>query len=216
MTESEGRALARTAAVLLVAATVRWGVSTRWGPPLMPADQATALPSLLRESQSAREEAARRAAPLAEGERLDPNRADEVDLDRLPGVGPATARAVVATREAGAAFRRPEDLLAVPGIGPATLERMRAHLDFSAPPPGVRGGGVSMGMGGGGSGAALQLNSATAADLERLPGIGPALAQRIVEERERLGGFRSVDDLLGVRGIGPSTLARLRTLVVVH
>jgi len=213
MTESEGRALARTAAVLLVAATVRWGVSSRWGPPLLPADAATALPGLLQESQIAREEASRRAAPFAEGERLDPNRADEVDLDRLPGVGAATARAVVATREAGSVFRRPEDLLSVPGIGPATLERMRPHLDFSAAPPGARGVGVG---GVGGQGAALQLNSATAAELERLPGIGPALAQRIVDERERLGGFRSVDDLLAVRGIGPSTLARLRTLVVVH
>ena len=54
------------------------------------------------------------------------------------------------------------------------------------------------------------LNRATAPELDRLPGIGPVLARRIVEHRERHGPFRSPDELLGVPGIGPRLLERLR------
>ncbi len=61
--------------------------------------------------------------------------------------------------------------------------------------------------------APLDLNSATAAQLEALPGIGPSLAGAIVAERERTGGFRSVDDLRRVRGIGDSRFAQIRPLV---
>ena len=55
----------------------------------------------------------------------------------------------------------------------------------------------------------LDLNTATAAELDALPGIGPVLAARIVEHR-RHGAFRSVEELLSVPGIGPRLLARLR------
>ncbi|MEM9067794.1 MAG: helix-hairpin-helix domain-containing protein [Myxococcota bacterium] len=60
-------------------------------------------------------------------------------------------------------------------------------------------------------GRPLDLNEATATDLELLPRVGPAIAGRIVEARP----FDSVDDLLRVRGIGPRTLARLRPMVMV-
>lgn len=63
------------------------------------------------------------------------------------------------------------------------------------------------------SSLAVNLNTATAQQLELLPGIGPALAQRIIEERARRGAFKSVDDLDKVKGIGPRTLAKLRPLV---
>ena len=59
----------------------------------------------------------------------------------------------------------------------------------------------------------VDLNSATAADLEALPGVGPATAAAILDERERRGRFGSVDDLLDVRGIGPAKLEQLRELV---
>jgi len=64
--------------------------------------------------------------------------------------------------------------------------------------------------------AALDLNAATAADLESLPGIGPVLAARIVAHREEHGRFERPDDLLEVEGIGPRLLARLRPLVHVR
>jgi competence ComEA-like helix-hairpin-helix protein len=61
----------------------------------------------------------------------------------------------------------------------------------------------------------LDLNRATAADLQRLPGIGPGLAQRILAERERRGRFESPEALRQVMGLGPKKLAALRDLVTV-
>lgn len=61
----------------------------------------------------------------------------------------------------------------------------------------------------------LDLNRATAAELEKLPGIGPVLAKRIVEWRETHGPFQSVQDLLKVPGIGPKTLEGLLDKVTV-
>ena len=62
----------------------------------------------------------------------------------------------------------------------------------------------------------LDVNLASAAELERLPGVGPALAARIVEARTRDGPFGSVDDLLRVRGVGGATLERLRPRLAVN
>ncbi len=62
----------------------------------------------------------------------------------------------------------------------------------------------------------VNLNTATAAELEALPGIGPALAQRIIEYRTQHGPFASVDDLLAVSGIGPAKLEQLRPYVTVE
>lgn len=61
----------------------------------------------------------------------------------------------------------------------------------------------------------LDLNRATGAELARLPGVGPALALRIVEERERRGRFDSPEALRRVMGVGPKKLAALRDLVTV-
>ena len=61
--------------------------------------------------------------------------------------------------------------------------------------------------------ALVDINQATVADLDRLPGIGPSTARAIVDHRTRNGPFASVDDLLAVRGIGPAKLAELRALV---
>lgn len=59
------------------------------------------------------------------------------------------------------------------------------------------------------SSSRIDVNRASAAELALLPGIGPALAGRIVEDRERNGPFATLDDLVRVRGIGPAILAGL-------
>jgi competence ComEA-like helix-hairpin-helix protein len=56
----------------------------------------------------------------------------------------------------------------------------------------------------------IDLNSASAAELEALPRIGPALARRIVDDREKYGPFRKIEDLDRVPGIGPKTLELVR------
>ncbi len=59
----------------------------------------------------------------------------------------------------------------------------------------------------------LNINRATALELEMLPGIGPVRARAIVEHRRRYGRFRAKGDIVAVKGIGPKTLARIEPLI---
>jgi competence protein ComEA len=208
----EGRSLLKGGALLLALAVLRFGADQWRHPGRIVEGGGTDLEWLLDESRQARDDRARRSRPLAPGETVDPNWSPEEELNRLPGVGPVTAKAVVEDREKRGGFRSAEDLLRVRGIGPATLERIRPFLSLSGEvpslpgevPPGAQDPAVRR----------LDLNHASAEELQALPGIGPALAARILESRARDGPFRTPEDLLRVRGIGPATLARLRDLVI--
>ncbi len=204
MSDEERRTVVLTAGVLLLASLLRFGWEARSVPPILPADT-SAYAGLVESTERELADEARRRTPLLPGETIDPNRADPVELARLPGVGPALAERIVTDREANGPFRRLADLERIAGIGPATLGRMEALLDLSDPPD--RGTGLEAGD------SRLDLNRAAAADLERLPGIGPAMAQRILEARGARGSFRRLEELLEVPGIGPATLERLRPLV---
>lgn len=155
------------------------------------------------------------------------NTASAEELDRVPGIGPALAGRILAYRSDNGPFRTVAELEAIRGIGPQSLSGMAPFLTVSsegaalpvaalpaepvaamaaeplaapavtpvaapaaAPTHLVR----------------INLNKATAQELTMLNGIGPALAQRIVEYREQYGPFRTVEDVLEVRGIGPSKL----------
>src|SRR5262249_51642022 len=61
----------------------------------------------------------------------------------------------------------------------------------------------------------VNINTATAPQLELLPGIGPRLAERIIDDRTAHGPFKRIDDLDRVKGIGPQTLQKLRPLITV-
>ncbi|MCS5499150.1 ComEA family DNA-binding protein [Cnuibacter physcomitrellae] len=91
-------------------------------------------------------------------------------------------------------------------------EQLRVLAQGEAPPPGPAEGAGGAAAGGSASGP-VDLNRATAAELDELPRIGPATAQRIIDYREEHGPFTSVDDLLEVPGIGDKTLDGLRDLV---
>lgn len=213
MSEPDTVALGRVAVLLLLASLGRW-IAHPGGEGVSLPEGSDVLPTLTAESVREAREAERRSRPLAPDERLDPNRAPEEELDRLPGVGPATARALVASREAEGPYPTPEALLRVRGVGPALLERIRPHLELAPPPgrpvtlPGRPARTRSAGP------VPLDLNRADTLELQALPGVGPALARRIVEAR-REAPFRTVDELTRVRGIGPATLERLRPLVAV-
>jgi competence protein ComEA len=158
--------------------------------------------------RAASEQAAR---PLRPGERIDLNSAPASELVRLPRVGPALARRIVSDREANGPFRTLEDLDRVTGIGLAILAEVK---DFVAQPEGSR----TSGGGGAGSpgGPVVDLNTATEAELLRLPGIGPAKARAIVAYRQSRGPFASVEEVLRVPGIGPATLAGFARVAVVR
>ena len=63
--------------------------------------------------------------------------------------------------------------------------------------------------------AVVNLNSATAAQIATLPGIGEKAAQRIIEYREKNGGFKKLEELMNVKGIGEKSFLKLKGLVTV-
>jgi competence protein ComEA len=129
-----------------------------------------------------------------------------------------------AIRRAGGA-RSGADLQAINLAGKLTdAQQVVVPQRAAATPGGAPSGAVAAasgpaGVGGGGAAVAggppINLNSATAEQLDTLDGVGPATAQKILEYRAQHGGFRSVDDLAQVSGIGPKRLEALRARVVV-
>jgi competence protein ComEA len=65
------------------------------------------------------------------------------------------------------------------------------------------------------AGAVVNLNTATATQIATLPGIGEKAAQRIIEYREKNGGFKKIEELMNVKGIGEKSFLKLKPLVTV-
>jgi competence protein ComEA len=156
----------------------------------------------------------------------------ELTLPRAtPAVSTATSSLAATAHAAGAVTRpgvyklppgaRVTDLLDAAG-GPAAVadldqlnlaapvgdgERIYVPRRGESPPPVAGGGQVATGP--------VDLNRATAEELDALPGVGPATATAIIAHRTKTGRFRTVDDLLEVRGIGEAKLADLRDKVKV-
>jgi competence protein ComEA len=80
------------------------------------------------------------------------------------------------------------------------------------PPPVISGGGSD---GGGTAGTQVNINTATAAELETLPRVGPTTAQRILEYREANGPFATIEDIQNVPGIGPATFEGFQDMITV-
>lgn len=162
--------------------------------------------------------------------KVDVNTAGIEELESLPGVGPQTAKAIVAGRP----FRSIDDLERVPGIGAARLEELRDRVTVSSRSstttattqrretigeqrerdlePTGRTSGASREPAATGGRAKVNLNTATLEELEALPEIGPVRARAIIEARP----FKSVDDLTRVKGIKDIRLEELRPHVTVR
>jgi competence protein ComEA len=228
MTSSEIRALGHAAVLVLGLGILRATVEGFRSPVMTQgaeAQDSSGLTVLLDESRGSRDEARRRALPLAGDERIDPNTAGEEELDRLPGVGAAVAGRIVQTRRDHGPFAEPADLLSVRGVGPAVLARMTPHLEWPAQPRSERAAPPVFEREAGPSRPApasdarmparLDLNRASGEELQTLPGVGPVMAERILTLRRALGRFRRLEELESVRGIGPATIERIRGLVFV-
>jgi len=135
---------------------------------------------------------------------------------RRPGIRrlPAGSRVADALRAAGGVR---------PGVSTEGLNRARFLVDgeqvlvgapagTAAAPPGS-GNGAGGAAAGAGPAAPVSLSTATVDQLDTLPGVGPVLAQHIIDYRTRHGGFRSVDELRQVNGIGDRRFADLRAMV---
>jgi competence protein ComEA len=163
---------------------------------------------------------------------IDLNSADQSEIAQVPGVGPKTAEAIVDHRRLHGPFKSVDELKNVRGIGPVTFEKVRDRfrigslalprsaeappspqpaLPAAAPAPRPQASGGNKIQPGD---PPINVNTATADELQRLPGIGPVTAQAIIASRAN-AAFQSVNDLDRVKGIGPKTLEKLRPFVVV-
>jgi competence protein ComEA len=171
---------------------------------------------------------------------IDLNRAAAQDLDAIPGLGPALAQRIVDYRKSHGPFKQVEDLREVPGIGPENLPKLKPYLGLGGPeamaPPdwkapmtsGTSISGTNLESRAGqlpGSkssiqpktpGGAIDPNLASKADLETLPGIGPVMAQRIIDYRRAHGPYRKIDDLRKVSGIGRKKLTKMKPYLIIE
>jgi competence ComEA-like helix-hairpin-helix protein len=211
----------RALLLLLTLAVAGQGVRHLAVRPGEPPGQVQLLATLSPGSPSAqRDSAIRQARPLAAGERIDVDAAGIGELARLPRVGPGLAKTIVADREAHGPFGTLEGLDRVAGIGPGLLKAVAPHVRFDGAV--ARGQELTCGPGpiaplpscpAAPPKPPLNLNSATIAELDALPGIGPAKAAAILQYRIERGPFTSVEDLARVPGFGAAAVARLRDRV---
>lgn len=204
LTSTERRTLSLAVGLLVLATAVRLALAPGPGdfgwvpaPTARPAESVGAAIRAVGDTLASVAEAAR---PLAPGEKIDVNRASAVQLQRLPGIGPARAAAIIRERTTGGAFSSPADLTRVPGVGPVVVARWADAIRISTT-PGTRVASRS---------PRIDLNRAHPKELEQITGIGPALARRIVDARGRRGRFSSMEDLLEIKGIGPKTMDIVR------
>jgi competence protein ComEA len=160
---------------------------------------------------------------------IDLNSAEPSELAQVPGVGPKVAEAIADHRRLNGPFRSVDELRNVRGIGPITFEKVRNHFRAGpvvpqpalevppspsptpTPAPVARATGSKKIQPGE---PPINVNAASAEELQRLPGVGPVMARNILATRSAKT-FESVNDLDKVKGIGPKTLDKLRPFVVV-
>ena len=141
--------------------------------------------------------------------------AADADIDAVNLAEPVTDGEKVFVPKLGAA---PATAARIPSAVTSAAKTASAALSATAAKGGKSGGGKGAGSSrsskiSADSGEQIGLNSATLEQLERLPGIGPGMAAKILAYRQQSGGFAKIDDLSLVPGIGPKKLAKLTPFV---
>ena len=137
--------------------------------------------------------------------RLNINTATAAQLQALPGIGPVTAENIISYRQQFGPFQSVEELLDVDNIGPKTLADIIDLITVSE----------SSALPADTPTEKVNINTATAEQLQTLKNIGPAKADSIIAYRTEHGPFRSIEDLLKVDGIGEKTLNEIRDCITV-
>lgn len=152
-------------------------------------------------------------APFAMANPVDINSAGVSELDSIPGIGPSKAQAIVTYRTENGPFGSVSELDSVPGIGAATLEGMREHVSLGDGAAGAPAAQATVTQPAAAqpvaSGPRVNVNAASASELQSLPGVGATKATAIVQDRTANGPFASCNDLVRVVGIGPATVSSL-------
>ena len=176
----------------------------------------------------------------AQGAPININTASAAELTKLKGIGKGKAKAIVEYRTQNGPFASVDDLTKIKGIGKKTVAKFRdqitvgdgdavaeapadagaetpAEVDAGAETPAEvdAGADAPLPTAAADDSGKLNINTASAAELTELKGIGKGKAKAIVEYRTQNGPFTSVDDLTKVKGIGKKTVAKFRDQITV-
>ena len=156
--------------------------------------------------------------PTVQQPSVDLNRVERTELLQIPGVGPTMADAILTHRLERGSFTSVDDLDAVHGIGGKTLDKLRNWVHVNDVEPQVERlqrrpvAAISVAKKIAPNESPINVNLATLEELQRLPGVGAKIAERIIDAR-KAKPFEAVEDLRKVSGIGAKTLDKLRPFI---
>jgi competence protein ComEA len=158
--------------------------------------------------------------PKAKSEKVNLNTAEAAELEDLPGIGPAHAKAIIEARP----FKSVDDLERVKGLGKARIDALKDLVTAAAPAAAKTGtskttpksasktaDATTKDMPKLKAGEKVNINTASKAELDVLPGIGPVLAERIIEGRP----FKTIEDVMKVKGIKEGEFSKIKDMISV-
>ena len=134
------------------------------------------------------------------------------ELQQIPRIGPSRAQTIIEYREQ-IGFTCLNDIKRIKGIGYATFEIIKPYLiEFGEENISTENKADTIAL------TALDkinINLANIEELTKLPGIGPAKAKKIIQKREEINGFKSIEQIIEVKGIGKKSFEKLKNSITI-